>query len=127
MTQRILRLSGLILAGMTAAAHVFIGTYDTLLPLLESELAPMVKGTFHACWHFVSIFLVFSVWSFFRKTPYASHLAMLWIGFSVCFVLAGLTDAGVRGLLVLPQWIFLGLAGLLMVFSLEKPVNIQNR
>lgn len=103
---------GITIAAVAAVARVILGTYDTLLPLLQAEVDPMIKGTFHACWHFISIFLVFSVWRFFKGTAYAYHIAILWIGFSICFLVVGITTAGASGLLMLPQWIFLGSAGI---------------
>ncbi|MGJ8544435.1 MAG: hypothetical protein ACSHWZ_03250 [Sulfitobacter sp.] len=117
---RVARLAGLGMACITAIAHVFIGSFDTLLPLLQAEVAPVIKGTFHACWHFVSIFLVFSVWSFIRKAPFAPQLALLWVAFSACFIIAGITAAGISGLLLLPQWLFLGAAGILLMVTTPK-------
>lgn len=125
MKTRILKNAGVILAAITAAALVFVGTYDTLLPLLQSDIDPMVKGTFHACWHFVSIFLVFSAWNFFKETERAAYLARLWIGFAACFVAAGMAISGISGLLILPQWIFLGTAGTLVLFGLKKSAPID--
>jgi hypothetical protein len=120
MKHRVLEIAGLVIAGIAAIAHISVGTYDTLLSLLQSDLAPVLKGTIHACWHFVSIFLVFSVWSFFMEKPYASRLAMLWIGLSVCFILVALITSGISGLLRFPQWMFLGGAGFLLVRNPPK-------
>lgn len=119
MRARYLKIAGTVLAGMTAAIHIFAGTYDTLLPLLATDLPAAIKGTFQACWHFLSIFLVVSVWCFGRTAECAKSFAWLWIAFGTCFLAAGLLTAGYRGLLVLPQWILLCPAGALILLGLR--------
>ncbi len=119
MTTLAMRL-GILLAGVTAAVHIFVGTYDTLLPLLAADLALVVKGTFHACWHFVSIFLAMSVWHFAKATPSAKMLAWLWVCFGLVFVAVGAFAEGVGGLIALPQWILLLPAGGLVLWGLKQ-------
>jgi len=49
-----------LLALFTAAVHIFIGTPEVHRPLLESLLSPELKLVLYACWHLVSVMLVFS-------------------------------------------------------------------
>ncbi len=122
-----LQFAGTTLAGLTAAIHVFVGTHDTLPPLLDSDLDLAVKGTFQACWHFVSIFLVASVWCFGRETGCARNFAWLWLAFGSCFFAAGLVNAGLPGLVALPQWILLAPAGALILLSQRARAQTGNR
>lgn len=119
MNERYLKIAGVGLAGLTAVAHIFVGTYDTLLPLLETDLDLAVKGTLHACWHIISVFLAFSVWSFVKETPAARSAALLWIAFGICFFAVGIYSANLRGLLILPQWILLCPVGVLILLHLR--------
>ncbi len=113
--------AGAILAGVTAAVHILVGTYDTLLPLLDTPgLTPAVRGTLHACWHFLGFVLAFSAWRFWRGGPDAPGLAAVWIGGALCFALVGLWQAGLAGLVVLPQWVFLSLAGGLVMAGMRR-------
>lgn len=114
MRRHYFKIAGVGLATLTAAAHVFIGTFDTLRPVLLTDLHPAVQGTIHACWHFLSLFLGLSVWHFARGSQAAKCLADLWIGFALIFVAVGIYTAGLSGLLLVPQWLFLGAAGLLI-------------
>ncbi len=120
MNIRYLKIAGVGLAGVTAAAHIFIGSYDTLYPLLKSDLDLAIVATFHACWHFISVFLAFSVWSFAKEAASATTIARLWVAGAVCFVAVGLFSAGLRGLLVVPQWIPIGAAGLLILLYFRR-------
>lgn len=107
--------AGAVLAALTAVIHVFIGGYDTLSPLLTYDIDPVVSGTFHACWHIISVFLAYSAWVFWSGRLAAVHFAILWGAFAVIFVVVGLWQLGVGGLLVMPQWILLGPAGALVL------------
>ena len=78
-----------------------------------------IRRAFYACGLFISILFVFSVWSLVKETTHASQIAMLWIGFAACLVIAVIVYAGIDGLLILPQLIFLVLAGLLLVWGFE--------
>ncbi len=108
---------GSALAILTAAVHVFVGHFDTLIPLLSADLSPAVLGAFTACWHMISLFLVYSAWQFWRGGQIAIHLAVLWISFAAIFVAVALWQGGASGLLVLPQWLFLGPAGALILIG----------
>lgn len=116
---------GATLATLTALIHIFVGHFDTLLPLLSSGLPPDVLGAFHACWHFISVFLAYSAWQFWRGGQVANHMAILWVAFAAIFVAVGLWQLGLNGLPVLPQWILLGPSGLLILVgsfvSASKP------
>ncbi|GAB5471088.1 MAG: hypothetical protein Kilf2KO_41180 [Rhodospirillales bacterium] len=111
---------GAALATLTALVHIFIGGYDTLLPLLSSSLDPEVLGAFHACWHMVGLVLAYSAWRFWLGGQIARHMAVLWIAFAVIFVCVGLWQAGLGGLLLLPQWILLGPAGALVLLGSRR-------
>ncbi len=111
---------GAALATLAAIIHIFVGHFDTLLPLLSSDLSPSVLGSFHACWHFVSVFLAYSAWRFWYDDQVAVHLAIIWIAFSVIFVAVGIWQLGLGGLLILPQWILLGPSGALVLIGLRS-------
>ena len=115
-----IRYAATAFAAFTALLHSLLGSYDTLIPMLEADLDPALRGTFHACWHFVSLFLLFSTYAFWRGRAGAGDLAALWIGFAVLFFGVGLWQGGVSGLMVLPQWILLGPAGVLAGFSTRR-------
>lgn len=106
---------GTALAVLTVLIHVFIGHIDTLLPLLAGDLPPSVSGAFHACWHMISVFLAYSAWRFWCGGQIAVHMAVLWVVFAVIFVVVGLWQLGPEGLLILPQWVLLGPAGVLVL------------
>jgi len=112
--QRWTGLAGTGLAALTALAHGIIGTWDTLLPLLRADLPPMVAATFHACWHFVTLFLVTSTVVFARRGRQSRLLAWLWVGFGGCFLLTG---AIAGSLMLAPQWIVLIPTGVLILWS----------
>lgn len=95
------------LAVLTAALHIFVGTFDTLAPMLAVDLPEAVRGTLHACWHMVSLFLGVSAWCFWRRHPAAPLLAGMWVASALIFVLVAVWQGGAGGLLVLPQWILL--------------------
>lgn len=100
-----------VLAVFTAILHIFVGTFDTLMPMLEADLPALVSGTLHACWHMVSLFLVVSAWVFWQGSAWARPVAWLWLGSAAIFVAVGIGQGGLAGLLVLPQWTLLGASG----------------
>lgn len=110
MDRKHLKIGAALIGGVTAIAHIGIGTFDTLLPVMEADLSPMVSGTIQACWHFISMFLVYSVWVFWTGRN-LRPVAFLWLGFAMSFIAIGLSFDGIAGLLIVPQWIFLGAAG----------------
>lgn len=111
---------GSILAFVTALVHALVGTYDTLLPLLASDLSLAVIGTFHACWHFVTVFLLYSAWVFWKKLKISSILATLWGVFGVIFLVVAFYHVGISGLLILPQWVLLGAVSALMLWEIKN-------
>ncbi len=111
---------GSTLAFVTALVHALVGTYDTLLPLLVSDLSLAVIGTFHACWHFVTVFLLYSAWVFWKKLKISSILATLWGVFGVIFLVVAFYHVGISGLLILPQWILLGAVSALMLWEIKN-------
>ncbi|MFW2588647.1 hypothetical protein [Sagittula sp. SSi028] len=112
---RLLPLLPAALAALTAGVHIFVGTFDTLLPVTSGTLPLMVRGTMAACWHILGLFLAVSAWVFARDGAARICLAWLWIGGGVIFVVTALWMGGLSALLILPQWILLlptGLAAL---------------
>jgi len=104
------------LAALTAFVHLFVGGADCLAPLLAAELTPNAAGAMHACWHFVSVFLLSSVLVFWRGGPIAFHYAILWILTGIVFIYVGLYQGGPGGLITNPQWTILFLtAGMALV------------
>ncbi|WP_299962341.1 hypothetical protein [uncultured Roseobacter sp.] len=104
MTRGILGYIAAGLAGLTAAAHILIGTFDTVLPLWRSDLPFEIQGALQACFHFVSLFLLYSSWSFARAAPGAAAIARLWIGFGLCFLAVGIAGGALWSV---PQWLLL--------------------
>lgn len=134
---RLLLLAG-VLAVVTAAVHVFVGTPEIAQPLLRSALAPEVSYLLYACWHLVSCALVLSALALLvcalprhRQSMYALALfvSWLWLAFGAVFVAVGITAAHSSLLFKLPQWTLLlpvGALGLLGCarsrrFSLTSP------
>lgn len=105
------------LALLTAALHIFVGTLDTLAPMLEADLPETISGTLQACWHMVSLFLAVSVWCFWLRHPAAPLLAAMWVASALIFALVAAWQGGVSGLLVLPQWILLAPTGGLYLWA----------
>ncbi len=106
-----------VLAAFTAVLHIFVGTFDTLIPMLEADLPAPVSGTLHACWHMVSLFLVVSAWAFWQGNAFARPVAWLWLGSAAIFVAVGIGQGGLAGLLDLPQWTLLGAGGGLYLYA----------
>ena len=106
-----------MLAAITSFVHVFIGGKDVLSPMLKSNLPFEVEGAMHACWHIVSCILIWSTIVFWRGGKTAFHFGLIWLACAVLFIYLGLSELGLQGLIVLPQWTILGLAGLLTVFK----------
>lgn len=111
---------GTMLAAVTTAVHIFIGTADTLNPMLAAGLAPAVAGTLHACWHVLSLILLYSTAMFWRADPAARHFAVIWLGGAVIFAAVGLWQQGVMGLIVLPQWTLLAATGIVVLLGLAR-------
>ncbi len=112
------RIIASILAAATALAHIGLGTFDTLKPVMANpDLSPMVTGTIAACWHFLSLFLAASAYVFWvKRHPATSLFALLWIAFGIVFLIVGATTSGI---LSLPQWIALIPAGVLACMALN--------
>lgn len=123
-TNRLLLVSGLI-AAFTAALHTFVGTPEIQEPLLGSAIPQPVSLLLYACWHLVTVTLVFSalalIWSARAKNRTSAgalprFVSWLWLLFGLVFVAVALVFSGPSGLLVLPQWALLipvGILGLL--------------
>ena len=95
------------LAALTALIHLFVGGADCLAPVLAAGLTPNAAGAMHACWHFVSVFLLSSVLVLWRGGEPAVVFALLWLSFAVVFIYVGLYQDGPSGLTTNPQWTIL--------------------
>lgn len=112
------------LAAITALVHIIVGGADALEPTLAAALAPNAAGAMHACWHFVSIFLISSVVVFLRGGSAALHFSILWILFAGVFVFVGLYQGGAGGLITNPQWTILLPTGLIALAAhRNKPLQ----
>lgn len=112
---------GIALAALTTAIHILIGTADTLAPMLAAGLDPAVAGTLHACWHILSVILIYSTYIFWRRGAAAWDFAMIWVAGAVIFAAVGVWQQGLRGLITLPQWTLLAAAGGCMMAGLARP------
>ena len=108
-----------VLALLSALAHIFIGSFDVLAPVTQSDLPLMVRGTVWTVWHMVSGFLAVSVWIFWKRPEETRVFAWLWVFSGTVFVVAALYLQGPSALIVLPQWIILIPTGVLALRSLK--------
>ncbi|MFD2178886.1 hypothetical protein [Veronia pacifica] len=118
-------LSAGILATLTSLVHIFAGQKDPIRPFMDSDLNEVPKATLLACWHMVSVMLVFSSifylyvgwYSFLHLYTGIFALSLTHLAFSVVFIVVGWNFFGIRGLLKLPQWLLLLPIGLLSFFG----------
>ena len=103
-----------LLAVLTAAVHIFIGTPEIKAPLLESSMSQELSLLLYVCWHLVSVTLVFSAIVFFVaartafqiKYQYTAKLvSLLWLSFGCVFIVIALWYSDTSMLLKLPQWV----------------------
>lgn len=117
-------LSAGTLGFFTALVHIFAGQVDPVRPFLKSNLTDIPKATFLACWHMISVMLVFCS----CILTYAGSLNLVnlkasiiiisisFILFAMVFIAVGWYFFGVRAFFKLPQWILLlpiGVLGLI--------------
>lgn len=108
------------LATLTTLIHAFVGGHDALKPMLMADLSAPAQAAMHACWHFVTVFFVFSIFVFWTGRSHAKTFAALWVGFGIIFIYVGLTQSGVSGLAVNPQWSILVVTGLLAYLGVRN-------
>ena len=103
-----------LLAVLTSAVHIFIGTPEIKAPLLESSMSQELSLLLYVCWHLVSVTLVFSAIVFFVaaraefqiKYQYTAKLvSLLWLSFGCVFIVIALWYSDTSMLLKLPQWV----------------------
>ena len=99
------------LAGISAAAHTILGTLDTLVSVMETDLPLFIKGTMWAAWHMVSGFLIYSTYIFWKGGEAARAFGWLYVLGGGLFIVNGLRLEGLYGLITLPQWVLLLPAG----------------
>lgn len=100
------------LAGISAAAHTILGTLDTLIPVMQTDLPIFVRGTMWAAWHMVSAFLILSTYVFWKGGDGARYFAWIYLVAAALFVVTGLRMQGLYGLITLPQWVLLAPGGI---------------
>ncbi len=119
-----------LLALFTAAVHIFIGTPEVHRPLLESLLSPELKLVLYACWHLVSVMLVFSGVFLLRACAASRRninrelvimLGLSWVAYGLVFFAFGVVYPGM--LLRLPQWMLLLPVGMLCL----RDAKVENR
>ena len=120
-TDRLLLTAG-ILAIFTALVHVGLGT-PSVQPLLLGPALPLPVGLLLlVCWYMAGVALAVSgiaiLWSArqaerARTRPLLTVVASMWLLFGLVFVVVGLSFQGVRGLLLLPQWVLLVPVGMM--------------
>ncbi|WP_260258360.1 hypothetical protein [Vibrio intestinalis] len=118
-------LSSGLLGLATALIHLFAGQVDPVRPFLKSSLDDVPKATLLACWHLVSVtLLICSVALIYvgghgLATFYVSTLliGVLFVIFSVVFILVGGYFFSFKGFIKLPQWILLLPVGVLAVIG----------
>ena len=101
------------LGALTAAVHGLVGTGDTLGPLLaDGALDPVVRQTFAAIWHVVTVLLVLLpvavVWAgVVGPARGRAVLAGVWavsLAFTLVFLAVDVVAFG-PAVLTLPQWV----------------------
>lgn len=108
------------LALFTAAIHFFLGGADALNPMLAAELPPESSAAMHACWHIVSVFLIWSALVFFRGKESSFHFGVLWVASAIVFIYVGIYQAGFAGVVANPQWTLLLPTGVLALLARRK-------
>jgi len=110
---RLMFASGVVVAG-TAVVHLVAGQIDPVRPLLAATMNESSKWTLHACWHLVSADLVLAaavlVYLARNDDPGIAAPRLIsahFLAYGLVFIVIGLTSAGPRGLVVLPQWVLL--------------------
>ncbi len=53
---------------------------------MRTELPPAASGAMYACWHIVSVFLLWSCFVFWRGGKSAFHFGLLWIASAIVFL-----------------------------------------
>lgn len=85
--------------------------------MLTADLPPAVDGAMQACWHMVSVMLVWSAFVFWKGGKPAFHFSLLWLASALVFIYVGLSQSGLSGLIVNPQWTILGLTGAVVIWD----------
>ena len=120
------------LAASTAVVHAIGGTIEIHSALLNSSLPESIRFLLYACWHLVTVTLVFSAISLFWSARYdrvVSNLALpafigiFWVAFGAVFVFVALYFLGVRALIILPQWTLLLPIGSFVLFCVRNEVH----
>ncbi len=114
-------LSAGLLGVFTSLEHLFAGQIDPIRPFLKSDLDDVPKATLLACWHLVSVTLLVTAlmltyvgWYGLNAYYFPTQLlGILYILFSMVFVVVGWYFFGSRVFVRLPQWILLLPIGLL--------------
>ena len=110
-----------LLGLFTSLVHIFAGQVDPVRPFLKSDLTDTAKATLLACWHMISVLLVFASsvltyagWSnSIDLLPSAIAVSIAFSVFSMIFIAVGGSFFGFNSLIKLPQWLLLLTIGVL--------------
>ena len=111
-----------LLALLTTAVHIFVGTPEIFQPLMTSNMSLDIRLMLFTCWHAVSLLLGISAVFYYLaiKTTYISNLTInlisgIWVAFGLIFLMATALYGNADVFWLLPQWTILipvGLFGL---------------
>ncbi|GLX77328.1 hypothetical protein tinsulaeT_06680 [Thalassotalea insulae] len=105
-------LSAGIIGLCTALIHILAGQIDPVRPFLRTNLPDVQKATLLASWHMVSVilcilatFLVYVGWVDQQGLyQVVAGISLIFVTFSLVFILVGWFFFGYRSFINLPQW-----------------------
>lgn len=93
------------LAAFAAYIHIIVVGSAALVPLGSGGIPSNVRVTLEAAWLFISIFLVISIFIFWRSSREIVRLvAALWLLSACAVVTVAMRNFGLKGLWFYPQW-----------------------
>lgn len=116
-----LLLAAALLNLIAALIHTIAGHFKLILPFAHTDIANTLKAILHACWHMVTVILFFSSLALFyiglrpqqsAAIPIANLIGILYIAFSLAFILVGI---GYQ--LFLPQVVLLLPIGIMSIIG----------
>jgi len=114
-----------LLCLFTSLVHIIGGQIDPVRPFLKSDLADIPKAVLLACWHMVSVTLVFSSilllyvgwYSIISLYSAIMLLSGMYVIFALVFLIVGFYFFRGGTFTKLPQWILLLPIGILGVIG----------
>jgi len=114
-----------VLSVLLTAAHIIGGTPDFLMPILQSDLDPLVRAGAAVVWHGVSALLIVNsavLIAAAMNRPSgqggAIWVATQYLGFTGLFLFYGITRMGT--VTDLPQWVLIGVIAALIFAGLHS-------